>query len=213
MRYTKNMEPQIPKMRTMFNGELAHSLEAKDGTTLAEQLSRLKNESSPTAVWAEAIGTRLQIRDFLVQQKGGLAALHANQNPDMKQNISNYLSGLDAQLSSLSGQYGQDRAPATAQELKDARLARLTQEPADKLLYLTDHFSYQDSDKVLSADKLVDLTIDIRNDVVTRLWSAAQTYNEGSTDIAQHELGIELSAVNNNFDQQISTILMVEETN
>lgn len=211
MRYTNNMEPQIPNVRSMLSGELAHALEVEDGVTLAEQLSHLKEENSPTAAWAEAIGARLQIRDFLVQQKGGLAALQANNHPDLRQNIANYLHSLDTDLSTITGHYGQDRAPATTQELKDARLVRLTQEPADKLVELTVGFSSQDSDKVLSADYLIVRTINIRNDVVECLWSAAQSYSEGSVDIAKQELDIGISAVNSDFDTQISTILTWEE--
>ncbi len=72
-------------------------------------------------------------------------------------------------------------------------------------------FSSQDSNKVLSADDLVNRTVTIRNDVVERLWSAAQSYSEGDAAIAHQELGLEMSAVNNNFDHQISTILVCED--
>ncbi len=136
MRYNNNMEPQIPKVRTILSPELIHSLEAQDGTNLMEHVSRLKQEDSPTAVWAEAIGTRLQIRDFLVQQKGGLAALQANQDLDLKQNVANYLHAFDSNLTTLTGHYGRDRPPATPQQLKETRLDRLTREPANDLVEL-----------------------------------------------------------------------------
>lgn len=211
MRYTNNMEPGTKKVRSILSHELAHSIESKDGASLVDQLSRLKDEESPTAVWAEAIGTRLQIRDFLVQQKNSLLSLRANQTPDLRQDVTDYLHALDAGLSTLTGYYGQERSPATPKELKIARLDRLTIEPADNLVELTAAFSSQDSDKVLPAGDLVDRTVNIRNDVVERLWSAAQTFNEGDPALARTEFDQESSAVNDNFDQQIGTILAWEE--
>lgn len=205
------MEPQKPKVSSMFSHELARSLEENDSVTLVEQLTSLREENTPTAMWAEAVGTRLQIRDFLVQQKGGLAALHSSQGQNMRENVANYLHGIDTGLTILTGDYGQDMPPATPQQLKEARLGRLTQEPAEKLLRLISGFSTQDSDAVLSASDLIDRTIAIRHDIVERLWTATQSYNEGFAMAAAQELDIEMTAVNDSLNNQISTILVWDE--
>ena len=211
MRYTKNMEPQAPKVRSLFSGELVDVLDAKDCHALVEQIGRLTTEDSPAATWAEALGTRLQIRDFLVTQKTGLAELMANQEPNLKQNITNYLHGLDTDLTSLTGDYGQDRPPATPQMLKEARIGRLTHEPADSLVSIVAGFSEQETSHMLLPGDLVNRTLSIRDGIVERLWSAAQSYNEGDTAIAQQELHGEAFAVNNSLDTYIGTILVWED--
>jgi hypothetical protein len=205
------MEPQVPKVRFMLSPEIVHSIDTKDGQSLVAQLGKLIEVNSPTATWAEAIGTRLQIRDFLLQQKGNLAALQTNQDPDIRQNVTNYLHIFDADLTSLTGQYGQDRPPLTPHQLKSNRLSRLTQLPTNKLMELASGFSYLTDDRQLGADDLIQRTVNIRNDVVEQLWSAAQSYNEGDIGVAQKELEFATSTVNDNIDIQISTILAWEE--
>lgn len=212
MRYNNNMEPKIPKVRSGLSPELADSLKYRDSLLLNKQLELLKELDSPPAAWAEAIGTRLQIRDFLVQQKANLAKLHSNEEPNLRQNVANYLYALDTSLTGLTGDYGQDRAPETAQQLKENRIDRLMREPSNSLLELAIGFSAQDSDKVLSAGSLVARTIDIRNGVVERLWSPALSYTEGDIQIAHEELDTEILTVNSNFDRQISTILLWDES-
>lgn len=211
MRYTMNMEPQVPKVRSMFNSEMARSLEAKDCNILVKELSSLKEVNSPIANWAEAIGTRLQIRDFLLQQKGGLATLQDNFDPDIRLKVTNYLNNFDSDLSILTGDYNQDSHSMTTLQLKEVRLDRLMREPSTKLLELMIGFSSQDSDKVLSSDELVSRTVDMRNDFVERLWSAAQSYSEGNIDIARHELSVEMLAINSDLDTQISSLLKWKE--
>jgi hypothetical protein len=66
-------------------------------------------------------------------------------------------------------------------------------------------------DKILDADSLVGRAIDIRNEVVERLWSAAQTYQEGDPATAHHELDNEAAEVNKDFDRLLESILRWEE--
>lgn len=211
MRYTNNMEPKPPQIRDVMPSELAAALHNQDARATAEYLDHLATEDSPVANWAEALGTRLQIHDFLLQQKGSLATLHANQTPNVEQSIRNYLQDMDKNLAGILGHHPHKDETKPKESLKFSRIHRLTQETGPRMLDLVDRFSHQETHQVLDANTLIARTIDIRNGVVERLWSAAQTYSEGNSNVARQELDIEATAVNSEFDQLRGGILQVEE--
>jgi len=163
--------------------------------------------------WVEAIGTRLQIRDFLIQQKSGLASLYSRPSIDLAQSIGNFFKDMDTSLGVLSGQELSKNNVERREQLKTSRIERLGQEDRQRLLYLVEGFSHQEIDNMLSADSLIDRTVEVRNEVIERLWSVAQTYNEGQVDLARQEFNIEAAAINNDFDQFVGSILSSEKAN
>jgi len=211
MSYTMNMEPKPSLIRDFLSREFTTAIQNQDSGAVAGYLESLAVEDSPASKWAEAVGTRLQIRDFLLQQKGGLASLHSTQSPDIQQSIREYFQGMDTNLAGLTGQSQYKDSPEPRESIKAARIKRLTQENGQRLLELVDGFSHQEVDKILDADSLVGRAVDIRNGVVERLWSAAQTYQEGDPATAHHELDNEAAEVNKDFDRLLESILRWEE--
>src|SRR5690349_11030005 len=103
MSYTYNMEPRPDSMRAMFNHDMLTALTDANGVMLAKELQNLKAESSPVAGWAEAVGTRLQIRDFLLKQKGQIAGLRTDEHTDLRQDVTGILKQIDEDLSVVTG--------------------------------------------------------------------------------------------------------------
>jgi len=212
MSYNVNMEPRPLLIRDILSPEFTGAIQNQDSGAVVGYLENLAIEDSPAAKWAEALGTRLQIRDFLMRQKGGLASLHSSQTPNIQQSIREYFHGMDDNLVELTGQDQHKDLSEPRESLKTSRIKRLTQENGQRLLELVDGFSHQEVDKILDADRLVDRAIDVRNGVVERLWSAALTYQEGDPAMAHLELDNEATEVNNDFDRLIGGILRWEET-
>jgi len=213
MRYTMNKEPRAMLIREVLDKKFSAAIDNKDGEVVADCIRELARQDTLATNWVEAIGTRLQIRDFLIQQKSGLASLYSRPSIDLAQSIGNFFKDMDTSLGVLSGQELSKNNVERREQLKTSRIERLGQEDRQRLLYLVEGFSHQEIDNMLSADSLIDRTVEVRNEVIERLWSVAQTYNEGQVDLARQEFNIEAAAINNDFDQFVGSILSSEKAN
>jgi len=213
MRYTMNKEPRAMLIREVLDKKFSAAIDNKDGEVVADCIRKLARQDTLATNWVEAIGTRLQIRDFLIQQKSGLASLYSRPSIDLAQSIGNFFKDMDTSLGVLSGQELSKNNVERREQLKTSRIERLGQEDRQRLLYLVEGFSHQEIDNMLSADSLIDRTVEVRNEVIERLWSVAQTYNEGQVDLARQEFNIEAAAINNDFDQFVGSILSSEKAN
>lgn len=208
MRYTKhNMEPKPLIMHDMFEPALAKAIGSKDVPATKACLEQLVSQESVVAEWTAALGTRLKIRDLLLAQKGNLAALLNNPPLHIPQGVTEYIKGFDGGLSDISGWNPETNETRPVQELKQDRINRLGREKDDSLFRILTSFAGEEPDKVVGADALVNRLNDIRNGVVERLWSAAQTYNEGNAATAMRELQQEGTAVIHDFDMLTGAVL------
>lgn len=205
-------KPQVPRVEDILEPTLLHAINTANAEGMIMSIHTATLEHSPTGEWLEAVGTRLQLRDFFVVQKGELTSLSSGETP-LGNRIDEYLQGLDVGVNDIKhptvidngGHVSPEEARRTASIARVAREVQVrTPKSAAKLL---SYFSEQEVDSMMSVARLEYELDNIRNGVVERLWSVVQTTLEGDRQTAQQELLQQTEAVNELLDNALLSVL------
>lgn len=210
MSYNRNMEPQNPRITDILEGTLRSALEHDNTEELTASLERLQHEEGPVAEWAEAIGTRLQIRDLLTELKGQAAVVHDVQDPSITNTVRGFLQEMDDQLIDITGSdksTGKQEEPPVLKTKRIGRLIAETEQNPETALDLLRGFASQPVNAVVPASFLASHMKEIRQDIVETMWPAAVSANEGNFHNAQIELAEGVSRVNHRLDAALSGLM------
>ncbi len=212
MTYNKEMEQPRRPISEMLGPNLQGAMKAADNVRAAEIIQGMATEQTERAGWAEAIGVRLQLRDFCVTQKGAIARLQPEQGSSLEVTVKHYLQAADHQLLLITGGHGRHETDISGQTLKNVRIGRMSHElqtrtPASATEFLR-YFSGQDANDYLPADVLAQRAVTVRQAIVESLWPAAQAeYESAGRSTAERELMAAGAEVNNQLDDVIGQVL------
>ena len=203
MRATDKSE--VPRIRALLDSAMARAIDDEDAATLRSLIEGHQTALPLVQTWLEALGARLEIRDFLIGQRDGLTDLGSSSGGFIGERIRSFLQHLDQSLGNLVG------LPDHGGVLRSRRLERLRKEPDDSLLLLAGEFTKQSSDSsVLFPDRLIRHTREVRDNIVEQLWPVDSTLRESGEQAAQQELSAAITRLRTDISDHIQNVTRLQ---
>ena len=206
------MESQGNPHQSPFTGALEAAVRDRNSDAV---LAAVESAPADDSV-IEAIGLRLQLKDYWLGRKAMLAqTFNDTESQPFDEAVKAMLHSADTELARLAGAAGPDETDAaqTSTQLAELRKQRLIDElankqPEDRVAFM-ERFGMHTMNDIARPDELVAWTRTWRNETVEIAWDAVKSYREegGLTEPVLRKIGNTALALNNTYNQLINGVV------